>query len=1091
MSCTTTFKRLLFLFAAFHSLHVYGQLAKFDLTAPTAVYKPSSNAAEMVRIADVPVSAYSGTPRIDFPLFTIRCGSLKHAINLNYNGGGGIPVEQEGNWVGMGWDLSVGGAISRSILGKPDETSATPGYTAAATQLKMPLWTDANPANWLNTITTCNKKDIGEGRTDMSPDLYYLNFDGQSAKLFFDKNGAPFFSPFKAWKISGSVANGFVITIENGTRYEFRTIESSSTSSETYPGDGISIVAGKSAWFLNRIVSANLRDTIGFNYTPVTYTFEDGLPSLSYYDLIEGQSHTPCGPKGSSMDIHRESTTMNYQTLNTYVLSSVVYNGGKVELTITADRQDVNSGNKYRVSALNIYTATGTTYTLYKRVNFNQAYTNSTAASPMLKRMLLSSFFEIGGTDTLKYRFTYISPEDLPSKRSFSQDHWGYYNGQHNNTLIPAYNDGLGVMLDGANREPDSASMQKGLLQTITYPTGGTATFEYEPHRYSYFNSTYQYSPTHKDSTVIITASAANTVGLSAIPARAADTLELVIPDIPGQVTAVTYFVKGRIAGDALAEVSIYDENRKLVAVAGDSHNQTLTLTGFSLSKGRKYYFIASRDQATEQARITVTYKKYNYYTAPVVYSKMAGGNRIKRITLYDGISHGNDIVKRYKYMLNDSISSGILLDYPKYEDISFTSYYCNSSTSIGEPATYKHGDLPYFTRHATSLIALGRTQGSVVGYSKVSVLSGEYAENGGEEFYYSITGLYDEGGNSYPYAPKVSKEDLRGILLGHKVFNNAGKVIRATNNEYNYNNTPGSPNYKWIWAAKVGIRKSDYTPVGTCPETSHWSFIPSMYKICQYWPVLKSKTDSLYDVNGNVQVTRTSYQYDAANLQMTNENFVASDQSTVSTTYKYPGSYAGVAVYDSMWARNMVSERIETIITRSNVQTYREKNNFSFFNGLITPSGKDIVHGDGTPEKRLDYIRYDADGNLLEQAKTNDVHEVYLWGYKNEYPVARVAGSTYAIVAAFVNQAVLQNPASDQALRDELNKIRTGLAGSIAQVITYTYAPQIGVTSETDAAGRTNFYEYDKLGRLISVKDTDGKIVRYIGYEYQKSGNQ
>lgn len=1089
MSSITCLKRLLFLISVFQSLHVYGQQTKFDLTAPTAVYKPSSNASEMVRIADVPVSTYSGTPRVDFPLFTIKCGGLKHTISLNYNGGGGIPVEQEGNWVGMGWDLSAGGAISRSILGKPDEVIATPGYTAAARQLNIPLWTDANPTNWLNTITTCNKKDIGEGRTDMSPDLYFLNFDGQSAKLFFDKNGAPFLSPFKAWKISGSVANGFTVVIENGTRYEFRTIESSSTSAETYPGDGTSIIAGKSAWFLTRIVSANLRDTITFNYTPVTYTFEDGLPSLSYYDLMDGQSHTPCGATGISVDIHRESMTLNYQTINTYVLSSIIYNGGKVELTISADRQDVNSGNKYRVSALNVYTAMGTTYALFKKVNFNQSYTNSTATNPLLKRMLLSSFFEIGGTDTLKYKFTYISPGDLPSKKSYAQDHWGYYNGRNNSTLIPAYSDGLGMVLDGANREPDSASMQKGLLQTITYPTGGTALFEYEPHRYSYFNSAYQYSPRHRDSTVVMGSSTANTVGLPATPARTADTLELVIPNIPGQQTTVTYFVKGKIAGDALAEVFIYDENRKLVAAAGDSRNQTRTLTGFSLARGRKYYFIASRDRATEQARITVTYKKYSYYTAPATYSKMAGGNRIKRITLYDGISHSSDIVKRYKYMLNDSISSGVLLDRPKYEDISFTAYYCNSGTATG--GAYKRGDLSYFTRHSASLSALGRTQGAVVGYSKVSVLSGEHAENGREEFYYTITGLYDEGGNGYPYAPKASKEDLRGLLLGHKVFNNAGKVIRATNNEYNYNTVAGSPNYKWIWAAKTGIRKSDHTPVGSCPETSRWSFITSMYKIYQYWPVLKTRTDSLYDVTGNVQVTKTNYQYDAANLQVISENFVASDQSTVSTTYKYPGNYGGVAVYDSMRARNMVSERIETIVTRSNVQTYREKNNFNFFNGLIALSGKDIVYSSGTPEKRMNYIRYDADGNLLEQAKTSDVHEVYLWGYKNEYPVARVVGSTYTIVAAFVNQAILQNPVSDRALRDELNKIRTGLASGATQVTTYTYSPQIGVTSETDAAGRTSFYEYDKLGRLITVKDPDGKIVRHIEYEYQKPVNQ
>lgn len=1076
---------LLFLLVAVNN-YSYGQeRSSFDLTAPTTVYKPSSTASELVKVTDIPVSTYSGTANVSFPLTIIQCGTLRHPVTLSYTGGGGIPVDQEGNWVGLGWDISVGGVITRSAMGKNDELVTTPGYTAAARSTKLPLYTDANPTNWLNGLSTCNKKEIGEGRLDLSPDIYFLNFGGYTAKMFFDKNGQVFFSPYKAWKLSGNQTTGFTIVTEDGNRYEFRNIEHSSTSSETYPGDAISVNAGNSAWFLTRIVSATLRDSITFNYTPLTYTYEDGIPSYTIYDLLPGQSNTPCSG-GGLMDAHRESYTLNYQTFQTHVLNSITYNGGKISFVISNDRKDVNSGNKYRLTGMEIYAGA----TLYKKLLFNQQYTNATKSDPLSKRMLLSSFCETGGNDTLKYLFSYIDPEALPSKKSLAQDHWGYFNGKNNSTLVPAYDDNMGNVLAGANRDPDSIYMQKGLLRTINYPTGGVATFDYEPHRYSYYNAQYQYLPGRTDSIMADASLTANTNEVRVTSGRAADTVMIVVPDITGQKTTITYFVKGKIAGDAQAEVLVYDANWRLKAAAGDSRNQTLTMA-FTLNRGQRYYLIARRDLATEQARISVYYKKYNYFPAPPIYSRMAGGNRIKRITLFDGINHRNDIVRKYEYMVNDSISSGVLLDLPKYEDVTFTAYYCNVATSVGGGQPYKTGDLSYFTRYSTSLNSLGRTQGSPVGYAKVSILSGESGENGREDFFYTITGLYDEGGNGYPYAPKSSKEDLRGLLLAHKIYNAAGNILKATTNEYKMNNTSGNTNFAWIWGAKIGIRKSDGYPTTICPEGSKWSFIGSMYKLYQYWPVLVSRTDSTYDNNGNVLVSKVSYQYDPYNLQIINEASVSSDLSVLSKTYKYPADYRGTAVYDSMVARNILNEKIETIITRDNVQIYRDKTNFGFFHTFIAPVSKELINGNGPTESRLQFVRYDTDAHLLEQARTEDVHEVYLWGYRNEFPVARVVGATYNEVAGLINTSVLNNPASDQVLRDEINKIRTALANSNTQVYTYTYSPQAGVTSETDPAGRVTYYQYDGFQRLATVKDVDGNIIKHFDYRYQHPVNQ
>lgn len=76
----------------------------------------------------------------------------------------------------------------------------------------------------------------------------------------------------------------------------------------------------------------------------------------------------------------------------------------------------------------------------------------------------------------------------LPRRLSFAQDHWGFYNGQeHNNilnTLIPTYYADAShaiPLFTGANRDADSQAMAKGILTTITYPTGGNSTFTWEP----------------------------------------------------------------------------------------------------------------------------------------------------------------------------------------------------------------------------------------------------------------------------------------------------------------------------------------------------------------------------------------------------------------------------------------------------------------------------------------------------------------------------------------------------------------------------------------------------------------------------------
>ncbi|GEM_PF-467605 len=56
----------------------------------------------------------------------------------------------------------------------------------------------------------------------------------------------------------------------------------------------------------------------------------------------------------------------------------------------------------------------------------------------------------------------------------------------------------------------------------------------------------------------------------------------------------------------------------------------------------------------------------------------------------------------------------------------------------------------------------------------------------------------------------------------------------------------------------------------------------------------------------------------------------------------------------------------------------------------------------------------------------------------------------------------------------------------SDTQMVSYTYKPLVGMTSDTDTRGMTNYYEYDGLQRLKTIRDYEGKIKKSYDYHYR-----
>ena len=476
----------------------------------------SPNAASLGKYGDIPVSYHTGVPNISIPLYTVTSGSLKLPVSLSYHASG-LKVEENASWVGAGWALNAGGAITRTVKDKPDERQTS------STNQDYGYYSDFGVASYFQNALNDNSN------IDDEPDLFFFNFNSYSGKFVFNDDRTPVIIPeqdFKIecsytpgiWNNSPGASNGFgrciesfIITTPDGTKYYFGIpqttvqnpycdpIEVTSTYTAT---NGTSYSQVISSWFLNKIVSADGNFSINLSYTRDKYAF---------YAFTNPASNT-IEPGGSNSTIYKYALVKNLMA--GVLLSKITTANEKIDFTPGAARQDLSrwaSGldqsltdninqSSPTLGGIIISDASGN---CYKKFNFAYDYFNDNSQLSTYfatynivsdqKRLRLLSVQEqnCDGSSTIPpYRFEYFA-EQVPRKFSFARDHWGYINGAtSNNQLYPnLYNNSGSINtyygLDIANRESAWPAMRGGTLNKITYPTGGNTVFDFEPNKFT------------------------------------------------------------------------------------------------------------------------------------------------------------------------------------------------------------------------------------------------------------------------------------------------------------------------------------------------------------------------------------------------------------------------------------------------------------------------------------------------------------------------------------------------------------------------------------------------------------------------------
>ena len=205
---------------------------------------------------------------------------------------------------------------------------------------------------------------------------------------------------------------------------------------------------------------------------------------------------------------------------------------------------------------------------------------------------------------------------------------------------------------------------------------------------------------------------------------------------------------------------------------------------------------------------------------------------------------------------------------------------------------------------------------------------------------------------------------------------------------------------------------------------------------------------------------------------------------------------YAGEQNNTDMVAANMVSipiqiEAKENGKTISKTKTVYAKN--AVTGNMILPVATQKFDKDNAASAKntIDYNQYDTQGNVLQYTTKGSTPTAIIWGYNNTLPIAKIEGVTYQQAVSFAADIIAKSNAdvdagTEKELMTALDTFRNQDALKNYSITTYTYDPLIGVTTVTPSTGLREFYTYDAAGRLQSVVDANGNILKEMDYNYK-----
>ncbi len=1127
----------------------------------------SPNAASLGKFGDVPVSYHTGVPDINVPLYVMQEGNLSVPINLSYHSGG-LKVDEHASNVGAGWALNSGGVITRTVRDKPDER-----MTSSLNQ-QYGYFSDYGLATyWYNANVSQNPTGVlPEMYFDSEPDLFFFNFNGYSGKFYFNDDRTPMLVPEQDLKIEyvypGDANPGalwastpgvwamaycimaFKITTPDGTQYFFGAydpviapycdpVEVNNSlgffTDELVSGYWTSYNTTITSWYLQKIVSSDGGTVINFSYTRdkfATYTF----------------SNPPKEPNSSG---GHDYTLVKNLTAGVF-LSKIQGANIVVDFIPGIIRQDVSSWNvpaldesiidnpNTKSRSLGGINISNSASKCIKKYMFYQDYFTDDVTPAVSyfsgitydkKRLRLNAIVESSCDEVTKkppYIFEYYG-EQVPRMMSFSRDHWGYNNGiTTNQNLYPKMTyTSIGTPVNNgavANRKAIWPAMRAGALKKITYPTGGSAQLDFEPH-------TFTITQNNISADSIVGGLRIKTISnFDPITNKTLTTNYSYLADGSNYSSGVLYSKPTYIQifrNDMLMKTYYFDYYSNYTGCPDVEDPYTSTYS-------RAYVFSDNpvRPMETTQgshigySRVQVSqpnngYSVYKFFVTPpwqVAHDALA----ITKIDVY----------------------SPCLLSIPNYPPAPLPTDYVRGE--LGYEGHFDEGgklltDKTYlyeFTENPTT--TPGRVYRTMNQYTaetwyelktakktKVTVQENTY-QTDGTTLTNQVQTLFGSNFHHQPSETIATSSD--GKTIDRKT-----KYIF----DYSIDNTPacsfGSSSF-------MGFLNATYLNHGfqnSFLQTGGGSYLTK-------WA---SVMDSFYDL---LFVDRYNY-VNCRKTNYTNTNplnqFQVNHNSAKSSANSELGAilwaqdvYINAPVEKTEWVNNKLTSSTYTQYINTTGDSYGVYPLKTMKLDLASPSstftssavsGSTIVRD---TRYKDDVLVTFSGGRLINLVERNGLPIAYQWGYNNGFPTAKVTNAMNSTIKEFFYEGFEENASPDVVtggghsgkkywggsaqftptfavpnsrtyriqwwslvgtkwiLNDQPYTGTIALSGAVddvrifpmdAQVSTYTYEPGLGITSQTDPAGLKMSYSYDNLARLSFVSDDQGNILKSYAYNY------
>lgn len=1054
----------------------------------TNIIPPSPTAASLGIYGDTPVSSFNGTATVDIPLLEIQSGDIKLPVALSYLTSG-IKVQQDASWVGLGWSLSCGGVITRTIRGLDDFP-----YNGYYNLPALPSCDENNNPN------TGNRDyqfyfDLNNGHNDGEPDIFYYNFHGYTGKFILQKRalgGNVFISTQDnlRFTIEGN-GQSWMVQTPDGFIYKFQTQELSKTYSNpselmtysgiaNFPNDENECIT---AWYLDEIISPSNR-SVKFEYAggeslstiACSQTRFDFL-HLYFSDPYEGVANFQTNYFSNSRQWVKEK-----------YLKRIVFDTGDLlfHLDTRADIEPAPPGANppLRLSSIELRNSKGGTL---KRINLNYSYFQGNTPPRFENRMMPSysklrlKLDEIEDTQGKHYRFIYYKPLEISNKYSRAVDLWGNYSGEQGNgsilpgehynaTLLAPYVYNKTVDFPGNTRMAEATGeyAKRGSLIAVEYPTGGICRFEYEPNQIT--------TTVSEENTWIKSVWSRDEYEPNVDKSyKLSETFTLTKPmDVQLICGAST------LDGTTITEWQIYGYLTGPVnkTFANENHLQKFTLPAGTY---------------TLRTDIVANYNVYidlrgSTGTTTKTVNQSSAGLRIKRIANYD--TDGNLLSgKKYYYSRDgkeNGLSSGVLIkrNVNAYETpiVIHKLYYWPPPFPAYVSINSFSGK--YLVRVSSTATPLGfSSQGNEIGYARVQeVIEGSNGTNGSTVTYYHATPETIQG-DFFPDIP-TSGNYLNGKAQRVEVYDNENSQVRVIDKEYELKNEQ----------IIKGVRS--YTPPPQRSSDLKEFSIRFYDNSSQWWVLSRETVEEVMD--GNSFVTEKYYRYEnPVHKLLTEQEEVLSDGSLRIRRYKYPQDLLSSGNYQSMITKRFLhtpviqeSEYLNNKLIDERTVSYAE-----VANNVFKPLNiHDIRLGDNI--LLATFGNYDSYGNPGSVKIKGEPEKAYFWGYKQSLPVIEAQNITKSSLDAAVVQTLMilgetnidtfLETASPERIQQFCLHLaaKFPLAGSIFNV--YKYEPQVGILSVTDQNGKAQRFEYDGAGKLMVIKNSSGHIKNYYQYNYR-----